>query len=205
MYRYAAQNVDPETTAKAVGRDIPVKPKFAVNVMRAIRGRAVPKAKRFLEDVIALERPVQFVFHNRNVKHRRGGGGPGRYPVNTAKAVLEVLKNAENNAEYKGLDPERMVVQHAAAHRAAPMPGHMPRAQGRATAWNKSTSHLEIVISERKKGSDEAEAASESPTTAKPTKRAKPKTAATATKPKKAAAAKPKAAAKKTPKTPKEA
>ena len=155
MYRYAAQDVDPEVTARAVARDSPVKPKFAVNVARAIRGKPVPKARSFLEGVIALERAVPFVTHNRNVKHRKGGIGPGRFPVNAAKAFLAVLKNAENNAEYKGLDPERMVVKHSVAHRAAPIPGYMPRAQGRATPWNKSTSHIEIVLSERKKNKEE--------------------------------------------------
>ena len=91
MYKYAAQNVDAEVTAKAVGRDIPVKPKFAVNVARAIRGKPVPKAKRFLEDVIKLERAVPFVTHHRNVKHQKGIG-PGRFPVNCCKAFLAVLK-----------------------------------------------------------------------------------------------------------------
>ena len=145
-YGYAAQNVDPEITAKAAGRDIPVKPKFAVNVAKAIKGKSVKQARQFLEDVTQLKAAVPFKVHKRQVKHRRGGIGPGQYPVNVAYAMLRVLNDAASNAEYKGLDPEKMYVWHACAHRGTPLPGFMPRAQGRATPWDKSTSHLEIVI-----------------------------------------------------------
>ena len=145
-YGYAAQNVDPETTSKASGRDIPVKPKFTVNVTRAIKGKTVAQAERFLEEVLEKKTPVPFVLHKRHVKHRKGGFGPGKYPYNASRAVLKVLRDAKANAEYKGLDPDTMYIWHAATHRASPMPGIMPRAQGRATAWNKSTSHIEIVL-----------------------------------------------------------
>jgi large subunit ribosomal protein L22 len=155
-YKYAAQNVDPETTSKAAAREIPVKPKFAVNVCKAIKGRSVKQARSFLERVTRLEEPVPFRVHKRQVKHRKGGVGPGQYPVNVARAALRVLNDAASNAEYKGLDPDNMVVWHACAHRGAPMPGIMPRAQGRATAWDKSTSHIEIVLKNKEDEKPEA-------------------------------------------------
>ncbi|HWG91302.1 MAG TPA: 50S ribosomal protein L22 [Candidatus Thermoplasmatota archaeon] len=156
MYRYAAQNVDPETTSKAVGRDLPVKPKFGINVCRAIKGMPLARAKTYLENVTLLKQAVPFKTHKTNVKHRKGGIGPGQFPVKVAAATLEVLKQAEANAEYKGLDPEKMIVWHAVAHKAAPIPGFMPRAQGRATQWNTQCSHIEIVLREAEE-SEEAE------------------------------------------------
>ena len=145
-YGYAAQNVDPEITSRAAGREIPVKPKFTVNVCKAIKGKTVKQARAFLEDVVVLKAAVPFRVHTRQVKHRRGGIGPGQYPVDAAAAVLRVLNDASSNAEYKGLDPDAMYVWHAACHRGAKMPGFMPRAHGRATPWEKSTSHIEIVL-----------------------------------------------------------
>ncbi len=147
-----------EKVARASGRAIPVKPKFAVEVCRAIKGRTVPKAKAFLERVVKLEEAVPFKKTVRHVKHRKGKMGPGQYPVKVAAAVLRVLENAEANAEYKGLEPEDMVIFHACAHRGTPIPGMMPRAHGRATAWNTSTSHIEIMIRERGEGSEPAPA-----------------------------------------------
>ena len=154
-YGYAAQNVDPEVTSKAAGREVPVKPKFAVNVCKAIKGKDVKKARAFLEDVVALKRAVPFHVHKTNIKHQKGGVGPGKFPVAVAAATLRILNDAASNAEYKGLDPETMVVWHAAAHRGAPIPGTMPRAQGRATAWDKSTSHIEIVLKNKEEKKEE--------------------------------------------------
>ena len=181
-YGYAAQNVDPETTSKAAGREIPVKPKFGVNVARHIKGMGVEQAKQYLEDVIALKRSIPFKTHKRQVKHRRDISGPGQYPVAVCRAFLRVLKDAESNAEYKGLDPEKMYVWHAVAHKGAGMPGFMPRAQGRATSWDKSTSHIEIVLKEREAEGEE--------------KATEKKAAATPADRKKAAAARKKAKAK---------
>ncbi len=147
-YGYAAQNVDPETTAKAAGREIPVKPKHGINVARFIKGKDVATAKDYLEKVITLERSIPFRTHKRHVKHRRDISGPGQYPVAAARAFLRVLKDAESNAEYKGLDPEKMYIWHTVCHKGASLPNYRPRAQGRATPWNKTTSHIEIVLKE---------------------------------------------------------
>lgn len=149
-------NPDPEKTARALLRDAPVKPKHAVNVCRAIKGKAVESAKVFLKAVVAGEQAVPFLRHKRNVNHRTGMG-PGLYPRDASKAILALVESAASNAEYKGLDPEKMFISHVAAHRAKPIPGTMQRAQGRATPWNTSTSHIEIVLAEREPEEGEEE------------------------------------------------
>lgn len=147
-YRYSVRP-DPEKTAIASAREVPVKPKHAVNVCRAIRGMGLEQAKKYLEDVQALKVAVPFLRYKRLVKHRRGKVGPGQYPAKAAGAVLQVVKGAEANAEYKGLDPEKMFVVHAAMQKASPLRGSTPRAQGRTTPWNTSTCHIEVVLQER--------------------------------------------------------
>ena len=74
--------------------------------------------------------------------------GPGAYPENASAHILRVLKNAENNAEYKGLDSENMTISHISAYRGRVIEGIMPRAQGRATAKNEQTTNLEIILEE---------------------------------------------------------
>lgn len=141
---------DPESTARALGRELHVKPKYAVNVCRAVRGMKLAQAKKFLEGVVAKKQAVPYVRHNRHVQHRPGGIGPGRYPVKTASKILEIVKSAEANAEYKGLDPEKMYILHISSQKASPQRGSRPRAQGRATPWNTSRSHIEVVLAEKK-------------------------------------------------------
>lgn len=138
---------DPDISAKAVGRDIPVSPKFAREVVGMIRGMKVEEAAQMLEEVIEVKRAVPLKRYNKRVSHK-AGIGPGRYPVKAAKAVLSVLESASSNAEYKGLDVANMSVTTISVSRGRTIPGHMPRAQGRATQWNQETVNIEVIIEE---------------------------------------------------------
>ena len=100
-----------------------------------------------LEEVIALERAVPLKRYNKRVSHK-AGVGPGRYPKKAAKAILTVVRSAASNAEYKGLDVSSMAVMTVTASRGRTIPGHMPRAQGRATQWNQETVNIEVIIEE---------------------------------------------------------
>lgn len=138
---------DPDTTAKALGREMPVSPKFAREVAGMIRGMKVDTARQALEDVIDKKRAVPLKRYNKRVSHKPGVG-PGRYPVKAAKAILGVLDSAACNAEYKGLDVSNMAIATISVARGRTIPGHMPRAHGRATQWNQETVNLEIIIEE---------------------------------------------------------
>ena len=145
-YTYRAESG--VNVARARGVELPMSPKKTYEVLNAIRGLPVERARRFLEEVVALKRPVPFRRYNQETAHHPGTG-PGRFPKKVAKNVLVVLRNAEENAEYDGLDAERLYVKVAASARGKIRPASMPRAQGRATAWNEQTTNVEIVLAER--------------------------------------------------------
>ncbi len=138
---------DPDTTAKALGKEMPVSPKFAREVAGMIRGMKVETAQKALEDVIDKKRAVPLKRYNKRVSHK-AGVGPGRYPVKAAKAILGVINSAAANAEYKGLDVSNMAIATITVSRGRTIPGHMPRAHGRATQWNQETVNLEIILQE---------------------------------------------------------
>ncbi len=140
---------DEDVTAKAAGREMEIKPRDAVNICKVLRGKPLTWAKDYLRDVIDKKQAVPYPKHNLHVSHRKGNMAAGKYPVKASKGILSVLENAEANAEYKGLDPETMDVWHIAMQKAAPLEGQMPRAQGRATAWNTARSHIEVVLREQ--------------------------------------------------------
>jgi len=116
--------------------------------MKALKGLTIPQARQLLEDVVALKRPIPFKMHNDDVSHRRGMG-PGAYPQKASRHILAVLKNAENNAEYKGLDTESMVIVHAAAYRGRKIRGFRPRAFGRSSPKNEQTTNIELIVEEK--------------------------------------------------------
>lgn len=138
---------DPDTSAKAIGKEMPVSPKFTREVCGMIRGMKVNNAVSVLEKIVALKTPVPLKRYNKRVSHKRGTG-PGRYPKKAATAVLEVMKSAMSNAEFKGLSVDDMKVATISAARGRVISGHMPRAHGRATQWNQETVNLEVIIQE---------------------------------------------------------
>ncbi|HTT15065.1 MAG TPA: 50S ribosomal protein L22 [Thermoplasmata archaeon] len=137
------------SVARARGIEIPMSPKKTYEVLNAIRGLPVDRAQTFLEDVVALRRAVPFRRYNQETAHKTGTG-PGRYPKKVAQNVLKVLTNARENAEYEGLDTDRLVVRVAASSRGRIRKTSMPRAHGRATAWHEQTTNVEIVLAELK-------------------------------------------------------
>ena len=146
MKGYTAE-ADPDTSAKAIGKEMPISPKFTREICGMVRGMKVNKAINTLEGVIALETPVPLKRYNKRVSHKQGVG-PGRYPKKAAAAVLGVVKSAVANAEYKGLNTDDMVIRTISASRGRVTPGHMARAHGRATEWNQDTVNLEVIIEE---------------------------------------------------------
>jgi len=149
--RYAYNKKDDDSkVAFAMGRSLVISPKHSVEICRELRGMEVEKAKNYLNEVIALKKPIPFKRHNKKVGHRRGikGTSSGRYPVKAATQILKVLINAEANAEYTGLDSESLVIEHISSHRGRIIPGGRPRAFGRATPFNTPTTHIHIVLGE---------------------------------------------------------
>ena len=72
----------------------------------------------------------------------------GRYPEKAVGEVLRLLDNLESNAEYKGMDMDRLKIINATAQKGVIIERFIPRAQGRATAKNDTMTHVEIVAQE---------------------------------------------------------
>jgi large subunit ribosomal protein L22 len=149
-----SREFDKETTARAQGHELHVSPKHCVELCRELRGMDLAEAKSYLDAVIKMKRAVRFKRYNSDIGHRKGlvGWDAGRYPKKAASAILKVIKDAEANAEYKGLDTEKMKIVHILMRRGRVIQGRMPRAMGRATPKDTDTATIEIVLQEMKNG-----------------------------------------------------
>ncbi len=105
------------------------------------------QAQSYLEKVMKLEAAVPYRRYKKKVGHRSSLSdfSAGGYPVKAAKFVLGTLKNLEANAEFKGLDAERILVQHAAASRDRVIKDFVPRAFGRSSPNYHVLVHIELV------------------------------------------------------------
>jgi len=140
-------DLDPDKTAKAYGYELHCSKKDSMNLAHAIRGMKTEQAKKILQEIIDMKRALPAVYHKKKVAHQKGAG-PASYPQKAAKYMLKTLENAENNAEYKGFDVENMRITHISAYGGRIIKGVMPRAHGRATDKNESTTNIEIIIEE---------------------------------------------------------
>jgi large subunit ribosomal protein L22 len=157
-YSIIKEELDPEKTATASGREIRVSHKHAREVCRTIKGMMLTDAKEYLKDVIDKKKAVPFRRYKKKAGHRHGlqKSYAGRYPVKAAKKVLNVIEGAEANAENKGLDVDRLRIFHAAAYPGMKNKRFTPRAQGRSSPKYETLTHVEIVLDEKPGQGEEA-------------------------------------------------
>ncbi len=140
--------LDAESSSRAMGSELHISPKKSRELCKQIKGMHVPVAREYLEKVVLLEQAVPFGRHCDSMGHRKGPMAAGCYPVKVAAEFLKILKNAESNAEYKGLDADHMYIAHTAAKRGRVIHGMRPRARGRASPKNTETVNVEMILSE---------------------------------------------------------
>lgn len=137
---------DPKKHVKVYGKELPISPKKSYEICNAIRGMKLPDAEKFLEEVIAMKRPVKIKRYTYGAPHKKGYG-PARYPVKPAKYILKLLKEARANAESLEIfDPDNMKIKIISAYRGPLIKGYMPRAYGRSTPWFEETTNIEIIL-----------------------------------------------------------
>ena len=144
-WEYSVKELDEARTVKASLREIDVSPKWSREVCKAIVGLTIPEARRLMEDVIAMKRMIPYRRYKKKRAHHAQTKGPGGYPVKVARHMLKLLDSLEANAEFKGFDPDEVVIVHAAAHKARRLRKFMPKAFGRATPYDKQLVHIEVI------------------------------------------------------------
>lgn len=147
---YSITELDPDKTVKASGRELRISPKHAREVCKTIKGMKLDQAKGYLQQVILKKEVVPFRQYKKKIGHRHGieKAYAGRYPVKAAQKILKVLEGVEANAEFKGLDVERLRIIHASAYRGMKVKRSISRAFGRSSPRVDTLCHVELVLKE---------------------------------------------------------
>ena len=111
--------------AKAIARQVRVAPRKARLVIDLIRGKAVGEAFAILKNTPKAASPI------------------------VEKVLKSAIANAEHNYE---MEPDNLIVEKAFVDEGVTLKRFRPRAQGRAGRINKRTSHITIIVSEKKEG-----------------------------------------------------
>ncbi len=147
IWGYSIKELDPDRTVKCAGRELRISPKAATEICRTIKGMRLEQAKELLEGVTEGRVPIAYRRYNKEVAHRSQDTrfAAGRYPIRAAKGILRMLEQLESNAEYKGLDVDRLKIMHAASQRGTKTRRSVSRAYGRATPYQNIFTHIELV------------------------------------------------------------
>ena len=156
-YSITEEELDPEKTVKASGREVRVSHKSAREVCKTIKGMMLSQAKQYLKDVMVKKRAIPFTRFKKKAGHRHGlqKAYAGRYPMKAAKQALRILEGAEANAEYKGLDTEKLRIIHASAYPGMKIKRYTPRAHGRTSPKFQTLCHIEIALEEKPEKGEE--------------------------------------------------
>lgn len=148
-FKYAFQNFDSTRHVRASLREKQISHKHAREIAVAIKGLSLEKARDYLQNVVSMKSAVPFRRYNKQVGHKSDPGVmSGRYPQKSATEFLKLLDNLESNAEYKGMDLDRLKIINATVHKGVLIKRFIPRAMGRATPKNNVLTHVELVAQE---------------------------------------------------------
>lgn len=148
-FSYSFQNYDKTRHVRAALREKTISHKHAREIALKIKGMSIEKARTYLQAVINLERAVPFKRFNNEMGHKSDTGVmSGRYPKKASTEFIRLLDNLESNAEYRGMDLDRLKIINATVHKGRKIERFIPRAQGRATPKIDILTHVELVAQE---------------------------------------------------------
>merc|ERR1712140_160111 len=153
MGRYAQEPDNASKTAKAKGSNLRVHFKNTREAAQAIKKMPLHRATTYLKNVMSQKEIIPFTRYmggvGRHAQAKVHGTCQGRWPTKSAEFLLHLLKNAESNAEYKGLDADHLVVDHIQVNRAPKMRRRTYRAHGRINPYMSSPCHIELCLVEK--------------------------------------------------------
>ncbi|KAH0555979.1 60S ribosomal protein L17 [Trichoglossum hirsutum] len=152
MVRYAATQITPAKSARARGAYLRVSFKNTREAAQAINGWKVPRAVKYLENVINHKEAVPMRRYagstGRSAQGKQFGVSRARWPVKSAEFLLGLLRNAEANADTKGLDTGNLIVKHIQVNQAPKQRRRTYRAHGRINPYMSNPCHIELILTE---------------------------------------------------------
>ncbi|KAJ5961275.1 uncharacterized protein N7479_008425 [Penicillium vulpinum] len=152
MVRYAAQEISQEKSARACGSYLRVSFKNTRETAQAVNGMKLSKALTFLENVTNKTMAVPMRRYagstGRTAQGKQFGVSKARWPVKSAEHIIDLLKNAEANADGKGLDTSALIIKRIQVNQAPKGRRRTYRAHGRINPYMTNPCHIELILTE---------------------------------------------------------
>ncbi|XP_040597390.1 60S ribosomal protein L17-like [Mesocricetus auratus] len=153
MVHYSLNPENPTKSNKSRGSNLHVHFKNTHETAQAIKGMHIQKATKYLKDITLKKQCVPFWRYNgrasRCPQAKQWGWTQGRWPKKSAEFLLHMLKNAESNAELKGLNVDSLVIEHIQVNKAPKMHQRIYRAHDGINPYMSSHCHIEMILTEK--------------------------------------------------------
>merc|ERR1712050_631306 len=155
MGRYMTEASNPAKSCKSRSKYVRVHFKNTRETAKMLKGMNLRKAQKYLKDVVEHKRCVRFIRGcGRTAQAKQFTSAPGmrahqgRWPEKSCKYLLELLRNAESNAELKSLDVDSLFVEHISVNEAPKNRRRTYRAHGRINPFMSHPCHIEMILTE---------------------------------------------------------
>merc|ERR1740130_741958 len=136
-----------------MGADLRVHYKNTWNVAEAIKGMGLHDAQKYLQAVCEKKRCIPFRRDTgcigRTPQAKEFKLSQGRWPIKSCKIMLDLLRNAESNADFKNLDADNLTINHIQVQRAQHGRRRTYRAHGRINPFQSSPCHVQMICQEK--------------------------------------------------------
>ncbi|KAM5291499.1 LOW QUALITY PROTEIN: large ribosomal subunit protein uL22-like [Glossophaga mutica] len=153
MVHYSLDPKNPTKSCKSRGSNLCVYFKNTRETAQTIKGMHIRKATKYLKDVTLTKQCVPFCRYNGGVgrcaQAKQWGWTQGQWPKKSAEFLPLILKNAENNADLKGLDVDSLVIEHIQVNKAPQMRRRTYRAHRRINPYMSSPCNIEMILTEK--------------------------------------------------------
>merc|ERR1712061_236607 len=153
--RYMTEASNPAKSCKSRSKNVRVHFKNTRETAKMLKGMNLRKAQKYLKDVVEHKRCVPFIRGvGRCAQAKQFTSAPGmaasqgRWPEKSCKYLLELLRNAESNAELKSLDVDSLFVEHISVNEAPKNRRRTYRAHGRINPFMSHPCHIEMILTE---------------------------------------------------------
>ena len=118
--------------------NLPISTKKSAAICKFIKNKRIEDAQKELEEVVKGKKAIPM---KGEIPHRKGKIMAGRFPKNTAKHFIILLKSLLGNSNANGI--EEPIIVEAIANLAS-------RPYGKFGAWRRKKTHIKLVAKEKK-------------------------------------------------------
>eukprot|EP00929_Paragymnodinium_shiwhaense_P083374 TRINITY_DN443_c0_g1_i17.p2 TRINITY_DN443_c0_g1~~TRINITY_DN443_c0_g1_i17.p2 ORF type:complete len:186 (+),score=65.24 TRINITY_DN443_c0_g1_i17:66-623(+) len=152
MVKYSREAANASKSCKARGSDLRVHYKNTYETAQALKGMQLKAAQKYLQDVVEKKQCIPYRKYTgcagRTPQAKAFKMSQGRWPVKSCKVLLDLLRNAESNAEFKNLDVDVLSIKHIQVNAAQQGRRRTYRAHGRMGPYMSCPAHVEIILAE---------------------------------------------------------